>query len=220
MLVSARGLVRVHGSGPAARAVVDNVDIDVTDGEMVAIVGASGSGKSTLLNLLAGLDRPTRGTVSVAGQQLERCSESALARMRRTTIGIVFQSFRLVPELSAWENVLMPLRLAGDLDEGRTRAEELVERLGVAKVIRQLPSDLSGGEQQRVAIARALVMGPRVLFADEPTGNLDEHTGHEVIGLLRDAVTPTRSVVLVTHDAEQTRSADRVIRLRDGRIEA
>ena len=117
MLVSARGLVRVHGSGPAARAVVDNVDIDVTDGEMVAIVGASGSGKSTLLNLLAGLDRPTRGTVSVAGQQLERCSESTLARMRRTTIGIVFQSFRLVPELSAWENVLMPLRLAGDLDE-------------------------------------------------------------------------------------------------------
>ena len=218
-LVRAQALVREHGSGEARRAVVDGIDLEIVPGEMMAIVGASGSGKSTLLHLLAGLDRPTSGTVSLGGKRLDKMSEAELARLRRHFVGFVFQSFRLVPELTAWENVLMPARLARDLANGRERAKELMERLGVAAVGRQLPGDLSGGEQQRVAIARALVMEPRVIFADEPTGNLDERSGAEVISLLRAAVNPTRAVVMVTHDALQAAGADRTVHLRDGRID-
>jgi putative ABC transport system ATP-binding protein len=218
-LVRAQALVREHGSGEARRAVVDGVDLMIVPGEMVAIVGASGSGKSTLLHLLAGLDRPTSGSVSLGGTRLDKMPEAQLARLRRHFLGFVFQSFRLVPELTAWENVLMPVRLARDLVSGRERAKELMDRLDVASVGRQLPGDLSGGEQQRVAIARALVMDPRVIFADEPTGNLDERSGAEVISLLRAAVNPTRAVVMVTHDATQAAGADRTIHLRDGRID-
>jgi ABC-type lipoprotein export system ATPase subunit len=219
-LVSAHGLVREHGRGTARRAVVDGVDLEIHPGELVAIVGASGSGKSTLLHLLAGLDRPTSGTIFLAGARLDGMSEAQLARLRQRFVGFVFQSFRLVPELTAWENVLMPARLARDLSAGRERARVIMDRLGVASVGGQLPGDLSGGEQQRVAIARALVMEPRVIFADEPTGNLDEHSGAEVIALLRDAVTPTRAVVMVTHDANQAAGADRTVHIRDGRIDA
>ena len=218
-LVRAEGLVREHGRGVARRAVVDGVDLEIVAGEMVAIVGPSGSGKSTLLHLLAGLDHPTAGSVVLAGSRLDRMSEAELARLRREFVGFVFQSFRLVPELTAWENVLMPVRLARDLAAGRNRAKTIMERLGVAAVGDQLPGDLSGGEQQRVAIARALVMEPRVVFADEPTGNLDERSGAEVISLLRDAVNPMRSVVMVTHDAHQAAAADRTIHIRDGRID-
>lgn len=217
-LVLGRGLVRIHGAGGSARTVLDGVDITVSGGELVAVVGPSGSGKSTLLHLLAGLDRPTRGTVEISGTSLAQGSQARLARFRRRAIGMVFQSFRLVPELTAWENALLPARLAHDLKGGRERAAELFERLGVAGVSHQLPSDLSGGEQQRVAIARALVMEPAVVFADEPTGNLDEASGGEVLALLRGAVTPRRSVVMVTHAAEHAAGADRVVRLRDGRI--
>jgi putative ABC transport system ATP-binding protein len=218
-LVEATGLMRAHGKGSARRAVVDDVDLQIYPGEMVAIVGASGSGKSTLLHLLAGLDRPSAGSVRIAGNQLDAMSEAQLARLRQELVGFVFQSFRLVPELSAWENVLMPARLGRDLAAGRRRAREIMERLGVSSVGDQLPGDLSGGEQQRVAIARALIMEPRVIFADEPTGNLDERSGAQVIALLRDAVTPTRAVVMVTHDAGQAAGAGRTIHLRDGRIE-
>ncbi len=218
-VVSARGLVRVYGSAGSARAVVDGVDLDVDGGEFVAIIGRSGSGKSTLLNLIGGLDRATRGTVRVAGRDLHACSEGELARFRRRGVGFVFQFFQLVPELTAWENVLLPARLARDLKEGRRRAGELVERLGVADAVSRLPGELSGGEQQRVAIARALIMRPRLLLADEPTGNLDSAAGEVVLDLLRDAVTDTRAVIMVTHHAEHAATADRILHMRDGRLE-
>ncbi len=217
--VSARELRRVYGRGHAARAVLDSVSLAVGPGELVAILGPSGSGKSTLLNLLGGLDRPTAGEVVVNGQSLESLSEAALARFRRTTIGFVFQSFHLIPELSAWENVLLPARLARDRHGGRRRALALVETLGLGAVIGQLPIDLSGGERQRVAIARALVMDPPLVLADEPTGNLDAASGAVVIEVLANAVTAGRAVVLVTHDDRLARTAHRVIALRDGRLE-
>jgi putative ABC transport system ATP-binding protein len=217
-LAFAVGLSRVYGRGHAARAVLDNVDLQVDVGQFVAIVGASGSGKSTLLHLLGGLDRPSAGSVVVAGTSLAGLSQSRLARFRRDTIGFVFQAFQLVPELSAWENVLLPVRLAHDLGEGRDRAALLFEQLGLAKLARRLPVDLSGGEQQRVAIARALAMEPRLVLADEPTGNLDASAGADVMELLRAAVTPSRAVLIVTHDEHYAAAADRVVRLADGRI--
>ncbi len=217
-LVDVRDLRRVHGRDAGARAVLDGVSLAVEEREMVAILGPSGSGKSTLLNLIGGLDRPTDGDVTIAGQSLGALSESALARFRRSTIGFVFQSFHLIPELSAWENILLPTRLAGDRAAGQLRARALVERLDLERVIRQLPIDLSGGESQRVAIARALVMDPPLLLADEPTGNLDAASGAAVIDLLAQTVTTGRTVVLVTHDDRLASAANRVIPLRDGRV--
>jgi putative ABC transport system ATP-binding protein len=217
-LVRVRRVTRTHGRGEAERAVLDGVDMHVDRGELVAIVGSSGSGKSTLLHLVGGLDRPSSGTISVAGTELGTLSQSQLARFRRDTIGFIFQAFQLVPELSAWENVLLPVRLAHDLSGGRRRAEELFDRLGIAHLARRLPGDLAGGEQQRVAIARALVMRPQLILADEPTGNLDARAGGDVLALLRLAVTPARAVVMVTHDDRHAATADRIVRLADGRI--
>jgi putative ABC transport system ATP-binding protein len=216
-IVSARGLTRVHGGGDVARAVVDGVDLDVELGELVAVVGPSGSGKSTLLQLLAGFDRPSRGTVTLAGRRLDQGSEAQRARFRRGNVGFVFQSFRLVPELTAWENALLPARLAGDRG-GRRRVEDLFDRLGIAGTRRRLPAELSGGEQQRVAIARALVMQPRLLLADEPTGNLDAAAGFAVMDVLADVVGPERAVVVVTHDRGLVRRATRVLQMRDGAL--
>ena len=217
-LVDVRGLRRVHGRGAGSRAVLDGVSFAVDEREMVAILGPSGSGKSTLLNLLGGLDRPTDGSITIAGQSLGALRESDLARFRGSTIGFVFQSFHLIPELSAWENVLLPTRLAGDRAAGQVRARALVESLGLEHVIRQLPIDLSGGESQRVAIARALVMDPPLVLADEPTGNLDAASGAAVIDLLAHVATAGRTVVLVTHDDRLAAAADRVLPLRDGRV--
>jgi putative ABC transport system ATP-binding protein len=217
-LVTVRGVSRFHGRGQASRAVLDQVDLRVEVGELVAIVGASGSGKSTLLHLIGGLDRPSKGSVFVAGTGLGKLSESKLACFRRDNIGFVFQAFQLVPELSAWENVLLPVRLARDLGRGRRRAKLLFDELGIAPLARRLPIDLAGGEQQRVAIARALVMRPRLILADEPTGNLDASAGRGVLGLLRASVTSGRAVVMVTHDERLAAAADRVVRLVDGRV--
>jgi len=219
-VICARGLRRVLGHGGAARAVIADVDLDVAAGELVAIVGASGSGKSTLLHLLAGFDRPTAGTVTIGGHRVDRGSESARARFRRRHVGFVFQSFRLVPELSAFENALMPARLAGDVPAGRRRLAELVGRLGIESCARRLPADLSGGEQQRVALARALVMEPQVLLADEPTGNLDAAAGAGVMALLRAAVGDDRAVVMVTHHADHAVAATRLLRMTDGVLAA
>ncbi len=217
-IVAAHGLVRRYGRGATARAVVDGVDLEVHAGTSVAVVGPSGGGKSTLLHLLGGLDRPDEGRVDLLGHDLGRLSEGELARLRRRSVGFVFQFFHLVPELTAWENALLPARLAGDLRAGRRRLDALFGRLGLAGREAQLPLDLSGGEQQRVAIARALVMEPRLVLADEPTGNLDEATGAEVLELLRAAVTPERALVMVTHNPEHAAAADVRLELHDGRL--
>ena len=217
MVASARGVVKVYGEGRAALRVLDGVDLDVRAGELVAVTGRSGSGKSTLLNIVGALDRPDAGSVEVCGVRLDGAPERALAPLRRDRIGFVFQSFHLLPELTGLENVLLPARLNGRgpaLERGR----RLVEQLGLGDAAERLPAVLSGGEQQRLAIARALVNDPRLVLADEPTGNLDSESGVAVLQLLRAIADEGRAVLLVTHEREATRRADRVLRLEHGRL--
>ena len=199
-------------------AVLDDLSLTIAAGERVAIVGPSGSGKTTLLLLLAGLERPTHGSVVLDGRALESLGRDALADLRRDRLGIVFQSFHLVPSLSALDNVALPLDIAGVHDApGRARA--MLAEVGLAERAEHFPGQLSGGEQQRVAIARALVHGPALLLADEPTGNLDEHTGERVADLLFDLTARTgTTLVLVTHDLDFAARCDRVLRLHDGRL--
>ncbi len=206
-------------SGERELTILDTVDLTVAAGEFVAILGPSGSGKSTLLGLAAGLDRPTSGEVRVDGRPIQDLSEDALARLRRRTIGFVFQSFQLLPNLTALENVLLPLELAGQADPlGRARA--LLAEVGLAEREHHYPVQLSGGEQQRVALARAFAPKPALLFADEPTGNLDGATGERVLGTLAGLRRSTgATLVLVTHDPAVAALADRRVHLRDGRIE-
>jgi ABC-type lipoprotein export system ATPase subunit len=219
-LVHARGLVKTYGEGRAAVRVLDGADLDVASGEFVAVIGRSGSGKSTLLHLLGGLDRADAGTIELAGARLHELDERGLTAVRRRDVGFVFQAFHLLPELSGVENVLLPAQLARDGIEAAPRARELLARLGLTDVARRLPTTLSGGEQQRLAIARALVNDPALVLADEPTGNLDEESGAQVLDLLRRAADTGRAVVLVTHDRAATALADRVLRLHDGRLVA
>jgi len=205
--------------GPDGRlTILDAVSFDVARGESFAIVGASGSGKTTLLGLLAGLDRPTTGTVSLAGQALGDLDEEARARLRRHLVGFVFQSFHLLPALTAEENVMLPLELEGR-DDAPERAREALARVGLDARKHHYPHQLSGGEQQRVALARAFVHGPEVLFADEPTGNLDQRTGAQVGDLLfalnREHGT---TLILVTHDPNLAARCTRTLRLAEGRI--
>jgi len=205
--------------GPDGRlTILDGVSLDVARGASLAIVGASGSGKTTLLGLLAGLDRPTQGTVSLAGQRLDELDEEARARIRRKLVGFVFQSFHLLPALSAEENVMLPLELEGASDAA-AKAREALARVGLDARRHHYPHQLSGGEQQRVALARAFVHGPELLFADEPTGNLDQRTGAAVSDLLfalnREHGT---TLVLVTHDVTLAARCERNLRLADGRI--
>src|SRR4051812_18308914 len=213
----ARDLVKGYGRARAARRILDGASLDVARGEMVAIVGRSGSGKSTLLHLLGGLDWPEAGWVEVGGEGLVPRDADHI-RARR--VGFVFQAFHLVPELTGLENVLLPPRGPGAPRETAQRGAELVERLGLDDVARALPHELSGGEQQRFAIARALARDPDVVLADEPTGNLDAASGALVLDLLREAAGAGRAVVVVTHEAEATGRADRVLELRDGRLGA
>jgi len=217
-LVRVRDLVRLHGPAGRERRVLDGVDLDVQAGELLAIVGPSGSGKSTLLAMLGGIDRPSSGSVTVAGRRIDTAAERALAQYRRDMVGFVFQDFHLVPELSVRENVLMPARLAGRMRAAARVADELLERLGLAPLATRLPGGLSGGEQQRVAIARALVLAPVLVLADEPTGNLDSASGETVLELLQQAAGPERAVVLVTHEERATRIASRTVTLADGRL--
>ena len=205
-------------SGGRPLTILDRVTLDVERGDAVAVIGPSGSGKSTLLGLIAGLDAPTDGTITVGGVDITRLGESALARFRRETIGYVFQSYHLIPTLTAQENVAVPLELAGRRGAG-DRARALLAELGLAERAHHYPVQLSGGEQQRVAVARAIALEPPLLLADEPTGNLDSATGKQIIDLL---VGVNRrlgcTLVLVTHDAALAAHADRVVTLRDGRI--
>jgi ABC-type lipoprotein export system ATPase subunit len=214
----ARGLVKSFGEGRAARRVLDGADLEVAAGEVVAVIGRSGSGKSTLLHLLGGLDRPEAGHVEVAGEPVTGVGERALSALRRRRIGFVFQFFHLLPELTGEANVLLAARLRGAHPDAERRGRELIARLGLGPVAGSLPHQLSGGEQQRFAIARALVNDPAVLLADEPTGNLDVEAGAQVLELLRAGADEGRAVVLVTHEAAAAGIADRVLRLREGRL--
>jgi ABC-type lipoprotein export system ATPase subunit len=217
--VRSRGLVKAFGSGRAARQVLRGVDLDVAPGELVAVVGRSGSGKSTLLHLLGALDRPDAGSIEIAGQRLDGRAEKALTELRRRHVGLVFQFFHLIPELTGRENVLLPARIPGSGSGSVARGERLIDELGLGPVAGQLPHELSGGEQQRLAIARALVNDPDVLLADEPTGNLDSVSAAHVLELIRRVADGGRAVVLVTHERPATAAADRVLELRDGHLD-
>jgi ABC-type lipoprotein export system ATPase subunit len=219
-LVEARGLTRVWGSGHGASRALDGVDLELAPGELVAIVGPSGSGKSTLGALLAGIDRPTSGSLVVGGERLDRMREDALARWRSRYLGIVLQDFSLLPTLTAAENVELGLKLAGVRKERRRRAREALGRVGLGDLARRLPVQLSGGEQQRVAIARAIARRPQILVADEPTGSLDSANGEIVFRLIRDLATAGTTVVFITHDPGLAAATPRVITLVDGRVES
>jgi putative ABC transport system ATP-binding protein len=217
-IVSASGLTRVYGEGAAEVRALDGVDLEILKGRFVAIMGPSGSGKSTLMHCLAGLDRPTSGTVIVDGVDLGSLDDAELTELRRDKVGFIFQFFNLLPVLDARENMLLPLKLAGrDPEPGRL--EELAEAVGITDRLDHRPAELSGGQQQRVAIARALLSAPAVIFADEPTGNLDTESSQEVLGMLRRAVDELgQTVVMVTHDPIAASNADRVVVLVDGKV--
>src|SRR5438128_79169 len=217
-MIELQGISKTVPSGDASLTILHPLDLRIDAGRVVAITGPSGSGKSTLLGLIAGLDAPSTGRVVIDGTDITAMSEDALARFRGTRIGFVFQFFHLLPSLTAWENVRVPLEIAGAADPGK-RADALLNEVGLGPRRHHYPSQLSGGEQQRVAIARALANDPAILLADEPTGNLDSGTGHQVIDLLIDVNRNRKTtVVLVTHDPELARRADVTIALRDGHV--
>jgi putative ABC transport system ATP-binding protein len=219
-VVAASGLTRHYGEGDTAVHALRGVSLELSRGKLTAVMGPSGSGKSTLMHLLAGLDRATEGSVRIGDKDITTMSDKALTKLRREHIGFVFQSFNLLPTLSAEENVLLPLTIAGRKVD-REALDALLERVGLSERRRHRPSELSGGQQQRVAIARALISEPTVLFADEPTGNLDSTAGAAVLDLLRDAVDlDGQTTVMVTHDPRAAARADRVLFLADGRIVA
>jgi putative ABC transport system ATP-binding protein len=217
-LIEVSDVTKRYGSG--GQPAVDGVTLEVAPGEAVAVMGPSGSGKSTLLNLIAGLDRPTAGTVTVVGQRIDRLSETALARFRRQQVGMIFQFFNLLDDLTVLDNVLLPAQLAGlSRGQARARAIELLGTLGIAEHRDAYPGRLSGGERQRVAIARALVNRPALLLADEPTGALDTATGEDIGALLLDLNSSGQTLILVTHNPDlAVRYARRVIEIVDGRV--
>jgi putative ABC transport system ATP-binding protein len=219
-IVKASGIAKVVPLAGAAAplAILQDIDLAVMPGEAVAVVGASGSGKSTLLGLLAGLDTPSAGSVQLDGTDLFALDEDGRASLRKRLVGFVFQSFQLLPPLNALENVMLPLELGGDRDAER-KAREMLGRVGLAERLHQYPRTLSGGEQQRVALARAFVMRPKLLFADEPTGNLDAATGAGIIDLIFELnAEQGTTLVLVTHDEALARRCGRTVRLAGGRI--
>jgi putative ABC transport system ATP-binding protein len=217
-VLSARGVVRRYGSGETVVEALRGVSLELENGALTAIMGPSGSGKSTLMHILAGLDAPSEGSVRIDGVELTSLSEKKLTLLRREKIGFVFQFFNLLPMLSAEENVVLPLTLAGRKPD-REWLEDLLGTVGIRDRRRHRPSELSGGQQQRVALARALVSRPKILFADEPTGNLDSGSSKEVLRLLRRSVDELgQTTLMVTHDARAAAMADRVLFIADGRI--
>jgi putative ABC transport system ATP-binding protein len=217
-VVSADSLTRRYGSGDTAVDALRGVSVEIASGELTAVMGPSGSGKSTLMHILAGLDRPTTGDVSIAGTAIGALNDTQLTKLRRDHIGFIFQFFNLLPMLTAKENILLPLSIAGEKPDADW-VDELTTKVGLASRLSHRPSELSGGQQQRVAIARALVSRPTVMFADEPTGNLDSRTSSEILELLRDSVASYgQTTVMVTHDAHAAAIADRVLFLADGLI--
>ncbi len=218
-LIALHGVTKLHRKGQETIHALDGIDLDVAEKGMVAIVGASGSGKSSLLHVIGAMDRPSAGELRVAGQDLTTLPEAALARFRRQTVGFVFQGFNLVPNLTALENVMLPMEFNGvSASERRERAGSLLERVGLGKRLGHRPRELSGGEQQRVAIARALANDPPLVLADEPTGNLDSKTGQVIYALLKE-IARERTMVIVTHAEVLAQMADRVVHIKDGRLE-
>ena len=217
-IVEAQDLSRRYGEGEAAVEALKDVTVSFQTGRYAAIMGPSGSGKSTLMHMLAGLDRPTSGTVRIAGVELSKLNDDDLTKLRRDRIGFIFQTFNLLPVLSAEENILLPLSIAGR-DVDREWFDKLIQTIGIGDRLAHRPAEMSGGQQQRVAIARALVSRPAVVFADEPTGNLDSKASNDVLELLRHAVDDFgQTVVMVTHDAHAASFADRLVVLADGSI--
>ena len=218
VVVDARGLTRRYGEGATAVDALRGVSLEVRSGGLEAVMGPSGSGKSTLMHLLAGLDKPTGGTVTIAGTEITTLVDAKLTRLRRAHIGFVFQFFNLLPMLNAEENIVLPLSIAGEKPDEEWLGE-LLTKTGLADRRSHRPSELSGGEQQRVAIARALITRPTILFADEPTGNLDSKTGGEILDLLRDSADAyNQTIVMVTHEPRAASIADRILFLADGLI--
>jgi putative ABC transport system ATP-binding protein len=217
-VVSAVDLHRRYGEGDTAVDALKGVSLDVARGKLTAVMGPSGSGKSTLMHILAGLDTPTAGTVTIEGTEITHLDDADLTKLRRRHIGFIFQFFNLLPMLTAEENVLLPLSIAGEKPD-KAWVDELLTKIGIADRRTHRPAELSGGQQQRVAIARALVSRPTVVFADEPTGNLDSTTSGEILEQLRDSVDHlSQTIVMVTHDARAAAMADRILFLADGRI--
>jgi putative ABC transport system ATP-binding protein len=217
-IVSAQDLGRVYGEGGAAVTALDHVSVDFPAGAFTAIMGPSGSGKSTLMHLLAGLDRPTSGTVTLDGAELTTLNDDALTQLRRDRVGFIFQAFNLLPVLTARENIVLPMSIAGR-DPDDAWVDQLIDLVGLRDRITHRPSELSGGQQQRVAVVRALASRPAVVFADEPTGNLDSHASTEILQLLRRSVDEFgQTIIMVTHDEEAAAYADRLLVLRDGQL--
>ena len=217
-VVKGTAIARRYGEGNTAVHALRGVSVEISQGRLTAVMGPSGSGKSTLMHILAGLDKPTSGTVSLAGVEVTGLDDTALTQLRRDHIGFIFQFFNLLPMLTAAENIVLPLKLAGVKLE-QEWFEELIDKVGLGDRLDHRPAELSGGQQQRVAVARALISRPSVMFADEPTGNLDSTTGGEILTLLRDSVDALgQTTVMVTHDAHAAAIADRVLFLADGDI--
>lgn len=217
-ILETHDLRKIYGAGAVAVHALDGVNLTVQKGEFIAIVGTSGSGKSTLLHMLGGLDRPTSGSVQVDGQEIFKLKDEALTIFRRRKIGFVFQNYNLVPVLSVWENIVLPIELDGNVPD-KAYVDSIIATLGLESKLDNLPANLSGGQQQRVAIARALATKPAILLADEPTGNLDSKTSMDVMGLLK--VTGQKfgqTIVMITHNEELAQMADRIVHIEDGQI--
>ena len=219
-VIEVKSLYKLYRVGDEVVRALDGVGFEIFKGEFCAIVGTSGSGKSTLLNMLAGLEKPTKGSVVIAGQHIENLTEEQLVRFRRDNVGFIFQSFHLLGTMNAVENVALPLSFRGVPRDVRLRkADQMLELVKLKKHKKHLPNQMSGGQQQRVGVARALVVDPKIIFADEPTGNLDSHTSEDVMRLMQQVVREQKkTLVMVTHDSHLATYADRVFHIRDGKI--
>lgn len=217
-ILSTKNLRKRYGAGENEVHALDGVDLEVSKGEFVAVVGTSGSGKSTLLHMLGGLDRPTAGTVTVDGKDIFALKDEALTIFRRRKIGFVFQNYNLVPVLNVYENIVLPVQLDGN-EPDKKYIDSIIDMLGLSAKLSNLPNNLSGGQQQRVAIARALAAKPAIILADEPTGNLDSRTSQDVLSLLKVSSQKfSQTIVMITHNEELAQLADRIIRIEDGKI--
>ena len=219
-VIQVKNLYKLYRVGDSYVKALNGVNLEIYKGEFCSIVGTSGSGKSTLLNMLAGLEKPTRGEIIIAGEHMENKTENQLVRFRREHIGFIFQSFNLLGTMNAVENVALPLNFRGEARKVRTaKAERMLDLVNLSKHKKHMPNQMSGGQQQRVGVARALVTDPKIIFADEPTGNLDSHTSEEVMGLMQKVVREQgRTLVMVTHDDHLAEYADRVFHIIDGKI--